>query len=180
MLNKPLAFVKQNQTAVIIIIGIIFLGYYFTQYSNDKNVIHDNMTVGANIGANAGHSANTTMDGPEGSQVVDDDHLDGAPIDFQVSNNGTNMTSCTKETIVNAAELLPKGSEWDVNMPQNVDISVLEPGNVIGSASQSMRNSNLQIRSEPANPQMDVGPWNQTTMAPDDTRRPLEIGCGSR
>ena len=90
------------------------------------------------------------------------------------------MASCTKESVIDAAELLPKGSDWDVNMPQNVDISVLEPGNIIGMSSQTLRNANLQIRSEPANPQMEVGPWNQTTIAPDDSRRPLEIGCGSQ
>lgn len=173
MLNKPLAFVKQNQTAVIITIGILFLGYYFMQYSSDKNVVLDNMNAQASAPAGA-------VAGPEGSPVVDDDNLDGAPIDFQVSDKGSNVASCTKETVIDAAELLPKGSEWDVNMPQNVDISVLEPGNIIGMASQSLRNANLQIRSEPANPQMEVGPWNQTTMAPDDMRRPLEIGCGSQ
>lgn len=175
MLNKPLAFVKQNQTAVIITIGILFLGYYFMQYSSDKNTVLDNMTT-----MGKGAPAQNNASGPEGSPVVDDDHLDGAPIDFQVADKGVNMASCTKESVIDAAELLPKGSEWDVNMPQNVDISVLEPGNIIGMASQTLRNANLQIRSEPANPQMEVGPWNQTTIAPDDMRPSLEIGCGAQ
>jgi len=44
--------------------------------------------------------------------------------------------------------------------------------------SSSLRNANLQLRSEPANPQQDVGPWNNTTISPDINRRPLEIGSG--
>jgi hypothetical protein len=41
-----------------------------------------------------------------------------------------------------------------------------------------LRNANLQIRSEPPNPQMTVGPWNQSTIEPDFMRPPLEIGSG--
>ena len=45
--------------------------------------------------------------------------------------------------------------------------------NTVGS---SLRNANLQLRSEPANPQQNVGPWNNATIGPDLERRPLEIG----
>jgi hypothetical protein len=48
----------------------------------------------------------------------------------------------------------------------------------IGTQSQSLRNSNLQLRSEPANPQTMVCPWSQSTMAPDAIRPELEIGSG--
>ena len=40
----------------------------------------------------------------------------------------------------------------------------------------SLRNANLQLRSEPANPQVKVSPWLQSTIEPDTNRRPLEIG----
>ena len=45
--------------------------------------------------------------------------------------------------------------------------------NTIGS---SLRNANLQLRSEPPNPQVAVGPWQQSTISPDLNRRPMEIG----
>jgi hypothetical protein len=45
------------------------------------------------------------------------------------------------------------------------------------TVSGSNRNQNLQIRSEPPNPILGVGPWNLSTIYPDLTRRPLE-GCG--
>ena len=39
-----------------------------------------------------------------------------------------------------------------------------------------MRNANLQLRSEPPNPQVQVSPWMQATIEPDINRRPLEVG----
>ena len=39
-----------------------------------------------------------------------------------------------------------------------------------------LRNANLQLRSEPPNPQLKVSPWSQSTIEPDVNRRPLELG----
>ena len=36
------------------------------------------------------------------------------------------------------------------------------------------RNSNLQLRSEPPNPQTQVSPWLNSTIEPDLIRRPLD------
>ena len=59
------------------------------------------------------------------------------------------------------------------------NVSLLKAGYHIGinTVGNSLRNANLQLRSEPANPQLNIGPWNHTTISPDN-RRPLEIGCG--
>jgi hypothetical protein len=56
--------------------------------------------------------------------------------------------------------------------------SFLQAGHNIGinTVGQTMRNANLQIRSEPHCPQVSVSPWNQTTIEPDTARKPLEIG----
>ena len=56
--------------------------------------------------------------------------------------------------------------------------SFLQAGHNIGinTVGQTMRNANLQIRSEPPCPQVSVSPWNQTTIEPDTARKPLEIG----
>ena len=50
----------------------------------------------------------------------------------------------------------------------------------IDTVGQSLRNANLQLRSEPPNPQQQVGPWNNATIQPDLMRVPLEIGCGEQ
>jgi len=46
----------------------------------------------------------------------------------------------------------------------------------IDTIGSSLRNANLQIRSEPPNPQVYVGPWQNSTITPDFMRVPLEIG----
>ena len=44
----------------------------------------------------------------------------------------------------------------------------------INTVGTSLRNGNMQLRSEPINPQIKVSPWNQTTIQPDLNRRPLD------
>ena len=53
----------------------------------------------------------------------------------------------------------------------------LSAGALIGvnTVGQSMRNANLQLRSEPPNPQVPVSIFNVSTIEPDINRRPLEI-----
>ena len=173
MLNKPLSFLKQNQTSVFVALGLVFVAYYVMNYSNEKNRVVDNMESAPAQGV-----SNVMSSGPDG--VADDDDMSlYAEVPQQATNPSDKMPNCVKESVIDASELLPKQSQWDENRPQNVDISVLDAGQTIGMMSQTLRNANLQIRSEPTNPQVEVGPWNQTTIAPDTSRRPLEIGCGS-
>jgi|TARA_B110000259_G_C13987375_1_gene391036 hypothetical protein len=44
----------------------------------------------------------------------------------------------------------------------------------VNSIGNSLRNANMQLRSEPPNPQLKVSPWMNTTIGPDLGRRPLE------
>ena len=96
--------------------------------------------------------------------------------------------SCAKQQVVDPSELLPRdnNSEFSKLNPMGSgdlkNVSLLKAGHHIGinTVGQSLRNANLQLRSEPANPQLNVGPWNQTTISPDMQRRPLEIGCGNQ
>lgn len=82
-------------------------------------------------------------------------------------------------------DLLPNNefAEWSDMHPNGSGIlegknEFLTAGHHIGinTVSQSSRNSNYGLRSDPANPQLQVSPWQQTTIGPDMTRRPLEIG----
>lgn len=95
-------------------------------------------------------------------------------------------TSCSSPNVQNPAELLPKdtNSQWAQLNPSGkgdlANINLLKAGYHIGidTIGQSLRNANLQIRSEPPNPQLNVGPWNQSTIDPDFMRPPMEIGAG--
>ena len=97
-------------------------------------------------------------------------------------------SSCSNANIQNPAELLPKdtNSQWAQLNPSGkgdlANINLLKAGYHIGidTVGQSLRNANLQIRSEPPNPQLSVGPWNQSTIESDIFRPPLEIGSGSQ
>jgi len=91
---------------------------------------------------------------------------------------------CFPKDQLTPSELLPgdANSTWaQVNPVGQGDLiskNFLEAGYHIGvnTVGQSNRNPNLQIRSEPPNPQLRVSPWMQSTMSPDLSRKPLEIG----
>ena len=95
-------------------------------------------------------------------------------------------TSCSKPNIQNPSDLLPKdnNSQWAQLNPSGKgelsNINLLKAGYHIGidTIGQTLRNANLQIRSEPPNPQLYVGPWNLSTIEPDFMRPPLEVGQG--
>ena len=55
----------------------------------------------------------------------------------------------------------------------------LSAGALIGvnTVGQSLRNANLQLRSEPPNPQTPVSIFNQATIGPDISHRPLDVGA---
>ena len=95
-------------------------------------------------------------------------------------------SSCSKPNIQNPAELLPRdsNSQWAQLNPSGkgelANVNLLKAGYHIGidTIGQTLRNANLQIRSEPPNPQLNVGPWNQSTIESDFLRVPFEIGSG--
>ncbi len=89
---------------------------------------------------------------------------------------------CYQREQLNPVELLPAdpNSQWAQVNPGGAGEfqgkNFLSAGALIGvnSIGQSMRNANLQLRSEPPCPQVQPGPWNISTIEPDLTRKPLE------
>ncbi len=89
---------------------------------------------------------------------------------------------CYPREQLNPTDLLPHdvNSAWAQVNPQGAgDIqgkNFLSAGALVGvnTIGQSLRNANYQLRAEPPNPQVQVGPWMQTTIEPDLQRRPLE------
>jgi len=96
--------------------------------------------------------------------------------------------SCNTNSSQNPSDLLPKdnNSQWaqlnPVGKGDLANINLLKAGYHIGidTIGQTLRNANLQIRSEPPNPQINVGPWNLSTIEPDFMRPPLELGQGTQ
>jgi len=92
---------------------------------------------------------------------------------------------CYPRDQLTPSELLPKdmNSVWAEQNPMGPGSlkgkNFLSAGALIGvnTVGQSMRNANLQVRSEPPNPQVAVSIFNQSTITPDVSHRPLEIGA---
>jgi len=92
---------------------------------------------------------------------------------------------CYPRDQLTPSELLPKdmNSIWAEQNPMGPGSlkgkNFLSAGALIGvnTVGQSLRNANLQVRSEPPNPQVAVSIFNQSTISPDISHRPLEIGA---
>jgi hypothetical protein len=96
-------------------------------------------------------------------------------------------SNCNRKPVSNPADLLPKdsNSEWAQLNPSGggelANINLLKAGHHAGidTIGSSLRNANLQVRSEPPNPHNQVSPWQNSTIEPDLMRIPLELGGGS-
>jgi len=83
-----------------------------------------------------------------------------------------------------SADLLPNENgyaSWGDAAPETNALegrNFLESGHHFGinTVGQSLRNANVQLRSDPSIPQVDVGPWLQSTIDQDTNKRQFEIG----
>lgn len=98
------------------------------------------------------------------------------------------MQSCFPRDRLTASDLLPKDaadSKWARVNPSGTgdihDQNYLTAGYHVGinTVGQSLRNANLQLRSEIPNPQNAVGPWMISTIEPDLRQATLEIGSAA-
>jgi hypothetical protein len=125
-------------------------------------------------------------------------HMDGAPVDQQFDEEDeegsvkeevsemyeNSEPGCVPKEQLSPEELLPQSnsSEWAKVNPQGTgtlkDKNFLQAGYHVGinTVGQTLRNANMQLRSDPPNPQMAVSPWLQSTISPDMNRKAMEIG----
>jgi len=168
--------------AIIILLIIAYGIFIFAGYLGAKGL--------------PGHESNSNMQpqyrnsNSQASVTVRPSDPNGNEVFSSVNGVHTSMpgipSSCSNPNIQNPDELLPKdtNSQWAQLNPSGkgelANVNLLKAGYHIGidTVGQSLRNGNLQIRSEPPNPQLNVGPWNQSTIEPDFMRPPLEIGSG--
>ncbi len=177
---------------------ILVLGLAIGHYSFNKGLLGESMTGTGAMRSNVADSQRNEM--PTGQELTSgqagQNVQAAAPLGAnggfaQVSgmNSGSNQgmpSSCTPQSMPDPAALLPSDSNsaWNSLNPSPggaLDgVNLLKAGYHIGidTVGQSLRNANLQVRSEPANPQINVGPWNNTTIEPDVMRVPLQIGQG--
>lgn len=162
----------QNTLYLILLLLLVFAVFF---YSNSKTQLFDSMDTGVSTsGEKAVASSVPVPTAPAGAAP--------AP---QVAGAGYAL-----QPVANPSDLLPKdqNSQWSALNPSAMnkgDIlmpDLLQAGYHIGldTIGQTLRNPNLQLRSDPVISKADVGPWNNSTIEPDLGRVPLELGAGSR
>ena len=89
---------------------------------------------------------------------------------------GSNEVSTGKSTKLNPNELLPADSK-DMKGNNFLTATLSKSEQIIGVPTQTQRSrKNYDLRSAPPNPQVEVSPWNMSTMEPDKGRLTFEIG----
>lgn len=187
VLNKLSKGIKNEQ--ILGVITLLFVVYAFYKYSEGKNILVSPMTS-LNPGS---YMSNPSIENVS-SQSITNSNSTYAP--YNGNSNSQIATSAdsasainqlvSSKAVSNPADLLPNSStnDWsNLNPVSSSDlrnINLLNPTQLVGINTQgsSLRNSNLQIRSEPANPRTNTNcPWNISTIETDTFRRPLEIGA---
>tara|TARA_B100000123_G_scaffold272269_1_gene254338 strand:- start:3946 stop:4461 length:516 start_codon:yes stop_codon:yes gene_type:complete len=150
---------------VFVLIVFIILMYALVMYSNGKLTVTDRME--------------------DGSPEEEEKKLETEP----VPNEKPSTSGYSVKEVANPKDLLPndENSQWSSLNPSTTnkgDIlmpDLLKAGHHIGldTVGQSLRNANLQLRSDPVISKKDIGPWNQSTIEGDYGRTPLELGNGN-
>ena len=169
---------------ILVFLGAIVLVYAVYTYSDQKFVLPSNAMSNPNEGQQiaAGHQVPPAMSsagtGANGFSAVDS----------MTGQGGVPPAGATNMPVANPSDLLPRdtNNQWGSLNPagsgdlsgQNLLSATFLTG--IDTIGNTMKNANLQLRSEPPNPQLNIGPWNQSTFAPDLMRTPLELGAGTQ
>tara|TARA_X000000368_G_scaffold405992_1_gene383764 strand:- start:660 stop:1214 length:555 start_codon:yes stop_codon:yes gene_type:complete len=171
-------FKSKNGGNVLVILAIVAVVYIVMDYERIKSSLGlDSMN-------------NMKSDKQETKQVSNNYKPSEAdqPTEGNVNGLNTDMQnlppSCASKQISNPKDLLPAdgNSEFSKMNPSGagdlMNVNLLRAGHHIGinTVGTSLRNANLQVRSEPPNPRLNTGPWNTSTITSDGHRRPLEIG----
>jgi len=179
---------------VVLICGIIYTLNKNGNLVNNTGTVNETFDEAGDVNGEPPAITNPTE--PESEQVPtfegnnENDVNIGSPSNnleldsqFEIDVNVPQMTD-GESVQISAEGLLPqKGNAWP-NQPtvQSTasDELFFDAQSIIGMSSNVLRNASYDLRCAPSNPRVDVGPWQQTTMEPDLTRRPLEgPECGA-
>jgi len=162
-----------NRKEFVIIAIVVLIGFALLSYTDSKTLIHDGMSSpspapSSYASASADLAKEPTVRETSAQNVVPSGSYESRPVNTPES-------------------LLPEdsNSSWaalNPTMNAGTTPDLLQAGYHIGldTIGQTLRNANLQLRSDPIIPKQEVGPWAQSTIEPDIARVPLEIGVGLR
>ena len=159
---------------VMILVVFLILAFALYSYSGSKSLRMDAMTTGE--ATTPEQKAVTTQ--PSSVPSVVPSTVPAAQL----------SSGYTAQSVTAPQDLLPvdQNSQWAALNPVaqgNIAApDLLQAGYHIGldTIGQTLRNANLQERSDPIIAKSNIGPWNQSTIEPDLGRVPLEVGAGQR
>jgi hypothetical protein len=168
------------------ILVIILFSAVLMYYSSSKSTILDKMSDGsADKSVHSGPTPSvTSYSEPTTAPAV---KPTTAPTSVPTTAPGA-VGGYQLQPVANPSDLLPQdaNSQWaELNPIGNGSVAMpdlLRAGHHIGldTIGQTLKNANLQLRSDPIIEKKDIGPWNQSTYEADYGRVPLEVGYGSR
>lgn len=169
---------KLTQHKVFAVIGLIGLFILIRSFTLRKGMSLSGMAASVQVPSETPQPGS----GPEASQPLgqNEDYAHVAQSDSQGLPPSVGDATCN-----DPADLLPadQNNEWAKLNPTGVgdlnNVNLLKAGYHTGidTVGSSLRNANLQVRSEPPNPTEKVSPWGNTTIEPDLMRPSLELGC---
>ena len=172
---------KMNPVHGLLLVGVVVLLVLVWNYANNKSNVLDSMSHLENEHVNNNNENSVAQ--PSNPQSLSNQYEKvGSP-----SPNTQGLPpSCNAGNVPDPKELLPKdeNNQWSKLNPSGSgdleNVNLLKAGFHAGvdTVGSSLRNANLQVRSEPPNPTSKVSPWLNSTIEPDLMRVPLEIGCG--
>ena len=178
---------------IFTILGLLILGYLIYEYSFKNNMMlttYQGVTPQQKMQpASLAGQPNTTSTPQSGNVAAyspSQDDLDGpALVGGSTGLSNVPVSNCVNKDVLNPNDLLPKdvNNTWANGLvPDNElkNVNLLNAGHHVGinTIGSSLRNPNLQLRSEPPNPRTEnLCPWNNSTIEADTMRLPLEIGC---
>jgi len=188
MVNNSLQqFVQKNSVLVILIgLAVLYIVYTFmNQGYKPRFEMNNGEKQKKAYNNSSGSGSGTASAAPENILSPDNNNQFSS-----IQNNQTilpnNSASCNKGNSTTPSDLLPadNNSNWSQIAPRSNSgqPNLLNADALIGidTIGQTLKNPNLQLRSEPPNPQINVGPWANSTITPDTYRRPLELGQGGQ
>ena len=169
---------------ILCLVGALFLIFLINSYSNNKSSSAEQMSSRR---TQEMYNNTESQGSVQPSQPLGQNETYASADGVSTSTQGM-PPSCSRAPVADPSELLPKdtNSQWAQLNPTGSgdlqEVNLLRSGSHMGidTVGNSLRNANLQLRSEPSNPQVNVGPWNNTTISPDTMRVPLEIGQGKQ
>lgn len=180
--------------SIMIVVGIAVLYWLISNYQSKQDTVSAEKFYEAKLASElAGvkelpypgqdiQRKSTVADVSSVTPAEEDIQSDFRAIDYETKQVSSD---CFPKDRLTADDLLPKdaaNSKWaQVNPAGQGDLqdqNFLTAGFQIGvnTTGSSLRNANLQLRSEPVIPQSNPWPIMQSTITPDVLRRSLEIG----